>query len=85
MNDDHTPHMMQMQQLQGSSPVYGKGEFRKLQDIIDKQADRILDMEKALTLLWKETVESGNSTSNDYGWPKAREATLAALAPEQDK
>ena len=56
-----------------------------MQDIIDKQADRILDMEKALTLLWKETVESGNSTSNDYGWPKAREATLAALAPEQDK
>ena len=34
---------------------------------------------KALELLWNETVQSGNSTADDYGWPKAREATLAVL------
>jgi hypothetical protein len=45
---EHTPHMMAMQQLQGNSPAYGKEEFRKLQDIIDNQADRLLALESAL-------------------------------------
>jgi hypothetical protein len=38
------------------------------------------DLLEALKLLWRETELSGNSTAKDYGWPKAREATLAAIA-----
>lgn len=34
----------------------------------------------ALKALWQETILSGNSIAKDYGWPKARELTLAALA-----
>lgn len=37
------------------------------------------DLFEALQLLWKEVVESGNGTANDYGWKHAREKTLAAL------
>ena len=37
------------------------------------------DLLEALQLLWTEVSESGNATANDFGWRKAREATLAAL------
>ena len=37
------------------------------------------DLIEALQLLWTEVSESGNATANDFGWKRAREATLAAL------
>jgi hypothetical protein len=37
------------------------------------------EMLEALKLLWTEVAESGNATANDFGWRKAREATLAVL------
>jgi hypothetical protein len=39
-------------------------------------APNLLD---ALELLWREVVSSGNGRANDFGWPKAREATVAAI------
>ena len=50
-------------------------ELRKLQDIIDNQADRILDLEAALNDII--------IRADDYD--EAEAIARAALAPEQDK
>ena len=53
---------------------------RELNAEIERLSKKCKQTSDALTLLWAETVASGNAEAKDYGWPKARAATLAALS-----
>ena len=58
-------------------------ELRKLQDIIDNQADRILDLEAALREIANPSTVAGmHEQDRDR---KLQGIARAALAPEQDK
>lgn len=53
---------------------------RELNADLVETSEKCVQLSVALSLLWAETVASGNSNAKDYGWPKARAATLAALS-----
>ena len=56
------------------------GAVRALTAERDALRAQLQTAREALELLWAETVASGNGSAGDYGWPKARAATLAVLA-----
>jgi len=62
-----------------ASVYYGEGRSYAESQANAKLIAAAPELLEALQLLWTEVAESGNATANDFGWRKAREATLAVL------